>query len=391
MHDSSIEWSDVSLVQGGPLYTLGRRVGLPAGGRGLIRLGLILAALAWIPLAVLAAVEGHVTGGVTVPFINALGTHVRLLVLIPLYFLAEAGFDLRAGQALRALVESQVVPASQRPALASVLRRAGGWSQSALAEAALILLVVILAWQGVRAGLPHDVSTWRHAPDGSRTIAGAWYAFAAVPLFQFLTYRWALRLLAWGAVLWRLRGLDLHLMPTHPDRAGGLGGLGVVQVALTPLAFGFSCLFVAGAAEHALFAGADVRRQAIPLVAMVAAIAGVFVAPHLVFTPKLLGTKQRGQLEYGTLAAHYAHGFDAKWLRGHPPDEALLGSADIQSLADMAGAFDVIREMRIVPIAQHQILLIVGAALAPALPLVFFLIPLDELIKRAFRTVLHLE
>jgi hypothetical protein len=391
VHDSSIEWSDVSLVQGGPLHAAGRRGGLPAGPRGLSGLGLVLAAIAWIPLAALAAVDGHLTGGSAVPFSHALGSHVRLLVLIPLYFLAEAGFDLRVREVLSALVESHVVPASQRPALAAALRRVCRWSQAAAAEIALILVVLVVAWQGFRGGSLPEVSTWRHDPDGTLTLAGAWYAFAAVPLFQFLTFRWALRLLAWAAVLWRIRGLDLHLTPTHPDRAAGLGGLGVVQVALAPLAFGFSCLFVAGVAERALFAGADVRGQAIQLVAMVVWMAILFVAPHLIFVPKLLGTKQRGLLEYGTLAAHYAHGFDAKWLRDHAPDEALLGAADIQSLADMAGAFDVIREMRIVPIAQHQILLIVGVALAPALPLVFFLIPLDELIRRGLRTVLHLE
>jgi hypothetical protein len=391
VHESSNDWSDVSLVEGGPLYGLGRRSGLPAGARGLVGLGLGLAAFAWIPLPVLAALEGHLTGGVEVPFTHALGTHIRLLAVIPLYFLAEAGFDLRARQALRVLVESEVVPAPQRPRLAVALRGAQRWSQGPPAELALLALVVVLAVQGVSASLPPEISTWRHEPDGTRTLAGMWYVFAAVPLFQFLTFRWSLRFLAWSGVLWRLRSLDLQLMPTHPDRAGGLGSLGVVHVAFTPLAFGYSGLFVAGLAERALFAGADVRAQTMPLVAMVTAIATLFVAPLLLFMPRLLGAKQRGLLEYGTLGARYARVFDAKWVHGPEPGEPLVGSADIQSLADMAGAFDVIREMRIVPIAQHQILLLAGTALLPALPLVFFLIPLDELIRRALRTVLHLE
>jgi hypothetical protein len=390
VHDSSIEWSDVSLVQGGPLHALGRRGGLPAGTRGLIGLGLALAAIAWIPLAVLAAVEGHLTGGSAVPFSHALGSHVRLLVLIPLYFLAEAGFDLRARQVLRTLVESHVVPTSQRPAFAAALRRVCRWHQGAAAETALIAVVVLVAWQGFRGGFLPEVSTWRHEPDGTRTLAGAWYGFAAVPLFQFLTFRWGLRLLAWSAVLWRIRGLDLHLTPTHPDRAGGLGSLGVVQVALTPLAFGFSCLFVAGVAERALFAGADVRGEAIQLVAMVTAIAMLFVAPHLMFVPKLLGTKQHGLLEYGTLAAHYAHGFDAKWLRERAPDQALLGSADIQSLADLGNSFANIRNMQLVPISWSQITTLAVSAALPILPLVLFAVPLDQIVVGWFRSLVGL-
>jgi hypothetical protein len=41
--------------------------------------------------------------------------------------------------------------------------------------------------------------------------------------------------------------------------------------------------------------------------------------------------------------------FDAKWVRGGAPaDEPLVGSADIQSLADLGNSFEVVRTMRIV-------------------------------------------
>lgn len=44
-----------------------------------------------------------------------------------------------------------------------------------------------------------------------------------------------------------------------------------------------------------------------------------------------------------------------------PPGAPALVRCLAQSLADMAGAFDIISEMRIVPIAKHQLLLIAGA------------------------------
>jgi hypothetical protein len=41
--------------------------------------------------------------------------------------------------------------------------------------------------------------------------------------------------------------------------------------------------------------------------------------------------------------------FDAMWVRGGAPaDEPLVGSADIQSLADLGNSFEVVRTMRIV-------------------------------------------
>jgi hypothetical protein len=47
------------------------------------------------------------------------------------------------------------------------------------------------------------------------------------------------------------------------------------------------------------------------------------------------------------VAERYVHEFDAKWLRGgSPAGDALLGSGEIQSLADLANSFDMVRTMR---------------------------------------------
>ena len=43
------------------------------------------------------------------------------------------------------------------------------------------------------------------------------------------------------------------------------------------------------------------------------------------------------------------HEFDRKWLYGGaPPDEPLVGSADIQSLADLGNSFEIVK-------GSHQI------------------------------------
>ena len=51
--------------------------------------------------------------------------------------------------------------------------------------------------------------------------------------------------------------------------------------------------------------------------------------------------------------------FDQKWLRGGAPaDESLIGSGDIQSLADLANSFAVVREMRRFPASRTAMLAI---------------------------------
>jgi len=100
------------------------------------------------------------------------------------------------------------------------------------------------------------------------------------------------------------------------------------------------------------------------------------------FAPKLAAAKRDGLREYGALAERYVRDFDTKWLRGGAPaGEPLLGSADIQSLADMGNSFEVIRTMRAAPIARQDIIRIVAATLAPVAPLGLTMMPLEDLLK----------
>ena len=93
--------------------------------------------------------------------------------------------------------------------------------------------------------------------------------------------------------------------------------------------------------------------------------------------------------EYGTLASGYVREFEDKWLRKEQPREPFLGSPDVQSLADLANSFDVIRSMRIAPIGLKQILLIAGAAALPAAPLALFVVPLDQLIVKGLGAIFN--
>ena len=65
-----------------------------------------------------------------------------------------------------------------------------------------------------------------------------------------------------------------------------------------------------------------------------------------------------------------------------PEGEPLVGSADIQSLADLANSFEVVNRMQPVPFGKETIILLVVATALPVLPLMLTMFPLDELIKR---------
>jgi len=107
----------------------------------------------------------------------------------------------------------------------------------------------------------------------------------------------------------------------------------------------------------------------------------------LVFIPVLAQAKRVGLREYGTLAQRYVRDFDEKWLRGGAPaDEAFVGSADIQSLADL-------QQLR--GRARHEIsahhqgsrLSLAVLTLLPLLPLLLTMLSFEELLGRLLKVV----
>ena len=372
------------------MYEIGRRLGLRPGAQGLRRLGLILGLLAWVPLAGLALLDGVLHQGATIPFWPSVGTHVRFLLAIPLFFLAEALFDTRVADVLRRMLEIGLILPGDRPRLAAAVRQAIKARNSWLLEAALAVLTGAFIWAGLRTDLPLDVSTWRATAAGDPTWAGWWYRLVSLPLFQFLFWRWCCRLVIWSHLLWRISRLDLQLIPTHPDAAGGLAVLGVAHVDLAPFGFAGCAVLSSSYAEQIIYAGVPPAAFAVSFTAAVVGTTLLLTAPLLLFLPKLIDAKQRALLEYGTLAAMYTRAFAAKWLpTDPPPEEPLLGTPDLQSLADLGSSFDLIRQMTVVPIAKSQILLIAASAALPFAPLVLVAFPLDQLIIDSMKKVLN--
>ncbi len=111
----------------------------------------------------------------------------------------------------------------------------------------------------------------------------------------------------------------------------------------------------------------------------------IVIAPLLAFAPALAQTKRAGLLDFGTLAQRYVREFDAKWLRGGASvQESLVGSGDIQSLADLTNSFEVVKSMRIAPVTKEAIVQLAAATLAPIMPLALTMMPLEELLAKLF-------
>jgi hypothetical protein len=207
----------------------------------------------------------------------------------------------------------------------------------------------------------------------------------SLPIFQFLLVRWYFRLFIWTRFLWQVSRIELSLVPTHPDRVGGLSFLSNTVDAFAVLAVAHGALLAAQLANRIFFVGAALTQFKAEIAVLVIFLLCAVLGPLLAFTPQLVQAKRKGLREYGTLAERYVREFDAKWLRsGAPPDEPLVGSADVQSLADLANSYEVVRTMRIAPITREAIVRLAAATLVPIVPLLLTMMPLEELLKKLF-------
>jgi len=378
--------ADFSLL-GGPLHRLGCRLGLVRDGTNTIPLGLVLGVFPWIVLVALALIEGL---GRVLFSVESIGAHVRLLVAIPLFFVCEAFIDPRFAAFVREIVRSQVVPSIERPALESEIARIARWRDAWLPEACFLLVVVLMAWSDSNQNFFAHLSGSAEGSSNPSAVSEAswtsqWYWMVCITLFRFLLLRWFWRLALWCFFLWRVSRLKLRLVPIHPDRAGGLGYLELVHTEFTPLVFAISAAQSASLAQE--IASRRMTFDTIyPGIALVLIVdAALFIGPLFIFSRKLWKCRVKGMSDYSAFAERYVDQFDRKWVGAGPaPEEPLLGTADIQSLADLSTSIDIIRDMRTAPVSTNILIYMAVAALLPLLPLVLFKYPLAELLMKFF-------
>ncbi|MET1083326.1 MAG: hypothetical protein ABWY12_09810 [Burkholderiales bacterium] len=390
----SPEPPDFSLVLGGPLYQLMRRTHLSGDVLEMVsRRVIVLALIAWLPLLVLSIAEGHAWGGsVKLPFLMDVDVHARFLLALPLFIVAELVVHQRMRVVVGAFVKRGLVPDEARATFDTAVASAMRLRNSIVVESLMIAVVygvgVLLVWR-TRAAI--DVPTWYGMAAAGKlqpTLAGWWFGCVSLPIIQFILLRWYFRLFIWTRFLWQVSRIELRLVPTHPDRAGGLGFLSTVTHAFAPLLAGQGVLLASVMANKIFYAGAKLTDFKLELLAMVIMMLFFVLAPLLVFTPRLARTKRKGLLEYGGLAQRYVREFDEKWLRGGAPaDEPLVGSGDIQSLADLGNSFEVVKGMKPVPFGKDTVLQLAVISLAPVAPLVLTMIPLGELIDQFLKIV----
>lgn len=379
---------DFSLMLGGPLYQLFRRARLSDDALALTqRRAIISAVLCWLPLLALSATQGQLLGGgVAVPFLLDIEVHVRFLVALPLLIGAEHIVHQRLGHIVRSFLDRHLIPGDQlarfERAIASAMRLRNSIAAELLLFAFVYVVGTLILWRHYTS---LDVTSWYSNSPGpglTLTPAGLWFGYVALPLFQFLLFRWYFRIAIWARFLWQVSRIRLSLVPMHPDRVGGLGFLSGTAFAFTMLAAAHGALMAGQVANRIFFQGAALADFKYEIAVIVVFLLSLVIGPLFVFSGKLAAAKRLGLRRFGALAQRYVREFQAKWLDGGAdPAEAFIGSADIQSLADLGNSYEVVKSMRYAPVTRDTVLQLTVWTLAPMTPLLLTIMPLEHLLK----------
>jgi hypothetical protein len=359
-----------------------------------VRRALILAAVAWIPLVLLASLQGLALG--PTPRESVLldpAAYGRYLISLPLLVLAEIVVLPRLSRIVRHFRESGLVTEPDRPRYDVVVERA----RRLVGHPATDLFLLLLAYASTLAltdrTYPADVSTWVFpiGSDGASRLswAGWWRTLVSQPLYVLIVAAWLWRLGVWTWLLFRVGRMRLRIVPSHPDLSGGLRFTATSISAFSLLAFAIGATGAGNAGRAILIDGKEPKELAPQILALVVASVILFAGPLLLLVPRLIRAGQDGAFSYDEFAKSLGKRFEARWLAPRGPwDEEALSAPDFSATTDLYSIVANVRQMRFFPFDLRTIVFLVGSTLCPFIPLVFAIFPLDELLRMLSKVVL---
>jgi hypothetical protein len=373
------ESPEFSLIRDDLPFRLQRRVGLiPEQGLGTVRRAVFFALLTWLPIAVWAVFnERALTGHVDEPLLQHFGIHVRFLIAVPLFIIGEAMMHKLLARLIPYFLTSGLIQDEQqgifKEIIQSVIRLRN------LTKPWLIIIVLILAWTIFKpAAIDDHELNWSTGGFGQ-----LWYSYVSRPIFTILMAAWLWRLALMVILLKRIAGIGLNLVPTHADRAGGLGFMEKLPTAFSLFALAVSSVLASRLAHQVVYHGVHVQSLKGLLAAFLLVIIGLCVAPLLVFIGPLMAAKRQALLEYGTLVGQHGRLARRRWILGETlDDDSLLDAQEIGPVADTLALYDAVKNMRAAPIGKSAIL---GVALPALIPLVILFsieVPIKEILTK---------
>lgn len=232
-----------------------------------------------------------------------------------------------------------------------------------------------------------EVPGWQlHATTGL-TTAGWWNACVSQPLFRFVVLGWYFRYLMWIYFLMRVSRMKLRVIATHPDNAGGLSFISVTQTRFCLVAFAMSSMICCVIAQTVIYHNEKLTSFTNLAIAFVIVALLFFIGPLLVFSPILIGARQKAVFTYGSLCQELNELFASKWLQTTADRKTLIEAPDSSTVTDLNSQYTLIQNMRPAVFDRQFLMVYVIAICVPALPLIATVIPLKDLVVQIVKAI----
>jgi hypothetical protein len=340
------------------------------------------ALLTWLPLVVWGLYMGRVLpGGVDEPLVVHFGVHVRFLLAVPALILGEAMAHRVSTRLIPYFLTSGVVPPAQRGAFVRVVGSVARLRDRALPWALMAVLVAawtILQPAAVGAEAGHEAKWASSGEAGGLGFGGWWFLYVSRPIFSVLLAGWLWRLLLVFVLLKRIARLDLSIVPTHPDGAGGLGFVKDMPKAFSLLAFATSAVVASRLAHDVIYHGVTVQS--------LKGVLGAFVCWSLRTSVSRLSSPSGAPASRPADTAPWSAArrlVRRRWILGEKPaDDALLQAPEIGPVADTLALYEAVSRMKPVPFGKSTLLGIAVPTLIPILVLISTQVPIKEVLKK---------
>ena len=177
-------------------------------------------------------------------------------------------------------------------------------------------------------------------------------------------------------------------MPTHPDRAGGLGFLEDLPGAFSLVVLAAAAVVSSGWAHDVVYHGVAVQSLFHSMALLAAVVLALFLAPLLVFTRALGPAKRNALRDYGALVAEHGRRVRRRWIVGDAAgDDALLAAPELGPVADTIALYEAVQKMRIAPIGRRALTSIALPVVLPILVVLALQIPIRSLLLGLLKAI----
>lgn len=380
--------NSVSLVDGGLVYSVSlllKYISKPEKLKRNLSISLVL--ITWFVLGTISLIEGNLSNNnLTISFLNDFQLHVRFLLIIPFLILIEKSVD-------KAFVDfvhntENIVPPEQKKEFDKLFKRLDRIVKSNVPELIMLLIcfaISIFMWENLSV---MNIGNSYLFESGKLNLAGYYYIIVCSPIFQLLVFRWFYRWILWFYLMLKISRFKIVVDALHGDNMAGLEYLNLVPLAISFLLIALSAAFSAHIGMEIIYNNAMITDYVLSIVTYVFLLPVILYSPLLFFSSQLISAKSYGITYFGDLIRQHNIAYRNAWIdKTSKKDEALLGTMDNSSLADINGSYLPIKNMKLFPINPKILALSFVLNIIPYIPLVFTFYTFSDLLNLMLKSV----